>query len=41
VPDQIAQKYLGDEFPPEDFEDAPEHFGISEKAIESHLAKHS
>jgi hypothetical protein len=32
--------YLGDEFPPEAFEDAADHFGISEMAIKSHLANH-
>jgi hypothetical protein len=32
--------YLGDEFLPEAFEDAAEHFGISEMAIKSHLANH-
>ena len=32
--------YLGEEFPPEAFEEAAEHFGISEMAVKSHLANH-
>jgi hypothetical protein len=32
--------HLGSEFLPEAFEDAAEHFGISEWAIKSHLANH-
>jgi hypothetical protein len=32
------KEYLGDDFVPEALEDAAEHFGISEMAIESHLA---
>ena len=39
-PIESLQKYLGDEFLPEAFEDAAEYFGISEKAIKSHLANH-
>lgn len=39
-PIESLQRYLGDEFLPEAFEEAAEHFGISEKAIKSHLANH-
>ena len=39
-PIDSLRSYLGDEFPPEAFEDAAEHFGISEMAIKSHLANH-
>jgi hypothetical protein len=39
-PIESLRKYLGDEFPPEAFEDAAEHFGISEIAVKSHLANH-
>jgi hypothetical protein len=39
-PIQSLRKYLGDEFLPEAFEDAAEHFGISEMAVKSHLANH-
>ena len=37
-PIDTLHSYLGDEFLPEAFEDAAEHFGISEMAIKSHLA---
>lgn len=39
-PIDTLRSYLGDEFLPEAFEDAAEHFGISEMAIKSHLANH-
>jgi hypothetical protein len=39
-PIDSLRSYLGDEFLPEAFEDAAEHFGISEMAIKSHLANH-
>ena len=39
-PIESLRKYLGDEFLPEAFEDAAEHFGISEMAVKSHLANH-
>jgi len=39
-PIDSLRSYLGDEFLPEAFEDAAEHFGISEIAIKSHLANH-
>jgi hypothetical protein len=39
-PIESLRAYLGDEFLPEAFEDAAEHFGISEMAIKSHLANH-
>ena len=39
-PIDALRAYLGEEFPPEAFEDAAEHFGISEIAIKSHLANH-
>jgi len=39
-PIESLRNYLGDEFLPEAFEDAAEHFGISEVAIKSHLANH-
>ncbi len=39
-PIDSLRKYLGNEFLPEAFEDAAEHFGISEIAIKSHLANH-
>lgn len=39
-PIQSLRDYLGDEFLPEAFEDAAEHFGISEMAVKSHLANH-
>jgi hypothetical protein len=39
-PIEPLRKYLGDEFLPEAFEDAAEHFGISEMAVKSHLANH-
>jgi len=39
-PIESLRSYLGDEFLPEAFEDAAEHFGISEMAIKSHLANH-
>ncbi len=37
-PIESLHSYLGDEFLPEAFEDAAEHYGISEMAIKSHLA---
>ena len=37
-PIESLRKYLGNEFLPEAFEEAAEHFGISEMAIKSHLA---
>lgn len=36
-PIDSLRAYLGDEFLPEAFEDAAEHFGISEMAVKSHL----
>jgi hypothetical protein len=39
-PIDSLRSYLGDEFLPEAFEEAAEHFGISEMAIKSHLANH-
>ncbi len=39
-PIDSLRSYLGDDFLPEAFEDAAEHFGISEMAIKSHLANH-
>lgn len=39
-PIDSLRSYLGDEFLPQDFEDAAEYFGISETAIKSHLANH-
>jgi hypothetical protein len=39
-PIEALRDYLGDEFLPEAFEEAAEHFGISEMAIKSHLANH-
>ncbi len=39
-PIDSLRSYLGDEFRQEAFEDAAEHFGISEKAVTSHLANH-
>ena len=39
-PINALQEYLGREFLPEAFEDAAEHFGISELAVKSHLANH-
>jgi hypothetical protein len=39
-PIESLRAYLGDEFLPEAFEDAAEHFGISEMAVKSHLANH-
>jgi len=39
-PIESLRAYLGNEFLPEAFEDAAEHFGISEIAIKSHLANH-
>lgn len=39
-PIESLRKYLGDEFLPEAFEDAAEHFGISEMAVKSHMANH-
>lgn len=39
-PIDSLRDYLGDEFLPEAFEDAAEHFGISEMAVKSHLANH-
>jgi hypothetical protein len=36
-PIESLRSYLGDEFRDEAFEDAAEHFGISEKAVTSHL----
>ncbi len=39
-PIESLRAYLGDEFFPEAFEDAAEHFGISEMAVKSHLANH-
>jgi len=39
-PIDSLRTYLGAEFLPEAFEDAAEHFGISEMAIKSHLANH-
>lgn len=39
-PIESLRAYLGDEFLPEAFEDAAEHFGISEIAVKSHLANH-
>ena len=39
-PIDSLRSYLGDEFLPEAFEDAAEHFGISEMAVKSHLANH-
>lgn len=39
-PIESLRSYLGDEFLPEAFEDAAEHFGISEMAIKTHLANH-
>jgi hypothetical protein len=40
-PIDSLRAYLGDEFLPEAFEDAAEHFGISEMAVKSHLANHT
>jgi len=37
-PIESLKNYLGAEFLPEAFEEAAEHFGISERAITSHLA---
>jgi len=39
-PIESLRAYLGDEFLPEELEDAAEHFGISEMAVKSHLANH-
>jgi len=39
-PIESLRAYLGNEFLPEAFEDAAEHFGISEMAVKSHLANH-
>ena len=39
-PIDSLRDYLGDEFLPEAFEDAAEHFGISEIAVKSHLSNH-
>jgi len=39
-PIDSLRSYLGDDFLPEAFEEAAEHFGISEMAIKSHLANH-
>ena len=39
-PIESLKNYLGAEFLPEAFEDAAEYFGISERAITSHLANH-
>ena len=39
-PIESLREYLGNEFLPEAFEDAAEHFGISEMAVKSHLANH-
>src|SRR5208282_5906654 len=39
-PIESLRAYLGNEFLPEAFEDAAEHFGISEMAVISHLANH-
>lgn len=39
-PIESLKTYLGNEFPPEAFEDAAEYFGISEVAVKSHLANH-
>ena len=39
-PIESLRAYLGNEFPQEAFEDAAEHFGISEMAVKSHLANH-
>jgi hypothetical protein len=39
-PIDSLRSYLGNEFLSEAFEDAAEHFGISEMAIKSHLANH-
>jgi hypothetical protein len=39
-PIESLRSYLGNEFLPEAFEDAAEHFGISELAVKSHLANH-
>jgi hypothetical protein len=39
-PIESLRSYLGNEFLPEAFEDAAEHFGISEMAVKSHLANH-
>ena len=39
-PIEALRGFLGDEFFPEAFEDAAEHFGISEMAVKSHLANH-
>jgi hypothetical protein len=39
-PIDSLRSYLGEEFPPEAFEEAAEHFGISEMAVKSHLANH-
>lgn len=39
-PIESLRDYLGSEFSPEAFEDASEHFGISEMAVKSHLANH-
>ena len=36
-PIDSLRSYLGEEFPPEAFEEAAEHFGISEMAVKSHL----
>jgi hypothetical protein len=40
-PIESLRNYLGDEFLPEAFEEAAEHFGISEMAVKSHLANHN
>jgi hypothetical protein len=39
-PIESLSAYLGSEFFPEAFEDAADHFGISELAVKSHLANH-
>lgn len=39
-PIEALRSYLGDEFNTGAFEDAAEHFGISEIAVRSHLANH-
>lgn len=39
-PIDSLKSFLGAEFLPEAFEEAAEHFGISERAVTSHLANH-